>query len=303
MNKLVLLIFLAAFGATTATGQTSGAIPTSNAQWRETYITIAGPQTWYTVICGDTTIHQQTWSKMHIVNADTNLQVVWSIYRGALRSEGQKAWYIPAETTDSLLLYDFALEAGDTFELEQTGSGGVDKLVVDYTEELLIGGKLRKVIHFEPIPWTYEDELWMEGIGSNRGLLNRGSGQGPDYGTYLSCFRHNDELINFSQQPCEFPDIPECPFTNTTEPEFPLVKVFITPNPASSQVVVSVSESDTPEWDVRIHDVSGKLVEKRTTPLPLSINVSEWPAGAYLVSVKSTTKTTHAASRLFVVQH
>jgi len=303
MKKYLFFLLFAAFGATTLAGQNAPVIPVENAQWKELYITIAGPQTRFTVICGDTLIGQQTWSKVHLVSTDTNLQVVWSIYQGALRSDETKAWFIPAETTDTILLYDFTLEAGDTFELVQPWSTWVDKIVVDFTEELLIGGKLRKVIHFEPIPWAYEDEFWMGGIGSNRGLLNRGTGQGPDYGTYLACFRHNDELINFSQQPCLFPDLPECPFSGVGESDKPAISIYVNPNPANTEAVISVSESGVPDWEVKIFNVDGKLIHREETTLPLSLRVDEWPAGVYLLSVKSTGNNSIQSSRLFVVQH
>ncbi len=303
MKKFLLFILFAAFGAMAGLAQNTPAIPTENAQWKELHITIAGPLTVYEVICGDTTINQQTWSKVHLVSTDSNLQVVWSIYQGALRSDQTKTWFIPAETSGPILLYDFELEAGDTFELVQPGSGGMEKLLVDFTEELLIGSKLRKVIHFEPVPWASDEEYWMQGIGSNRGLLNRGSGQGPDYGTALSCFRHNDELVNFSQQACDFPAIPECPFSGTSAPVKPAVRLYVNPNPANAQVEINVSESGATDWEVNIYDVNGKLLQRKVSAMPTSLGVNEWPAGVYLISVKSTADATLEAHRLFVVQH
>ncbi len=304
MKNFLLLMLFAAFGAIKGSGQNSDVLPLDNAQWKELHITIGGPVVRYSVICGDTTINQQRWSKVKMVSTDTNLQVLWSIYMGALRNEGQKTWYIPAESTDSILLYDFALEDGDTFQLAQPGSSWMEKMVVDYTEELLIGDKLRKVIHFEPLPWAYEEEHWMEGIGSNRGLLNRGTGQGPDYGTYLSCFRHNDELINFSQLPCEFPNIPECPYTAVEEPAKPPVQLFVSPNPVSDQFFIDVSGYADREWYLEVFDLNGRqMVMRPSVTFPFTLTAEEWPAGAYVLLVTAKWKSSLQAARLVVVQH
>lgn len=301
MKKLLLVASLVTHFFGSAICQTNSVIPTENAQWKELHITIAGPKVRYTVLCGDTTINQQLWSKAYMVSVDTNLQVDWSIYRGALRIEGQKVYLIPTETSDPILLYDFDLEAGDTFDLVQPWSNWVDKIVVKSTEELLISGKVRKVIHFEPYNWGYEEEYWVEGIGSNLGLLNRGSGQGPDYGTYLSCFRHNDELINITQQPCEFPEIPECPFLSNNNHGKANVHLYLTPNPANETVTLSSSEADSTPWNLKVHDIAGKLIlERKEVELPLKLDISDWQDGTYLFTVKLNGKTTMQGTTMLV---
>lgn len=303
MKEKFFSLVIAACGTTIALGQNTSAIPTENAQWLEMYITFAGPKIWYTTLCGDTTIHQQNWSKVYLVSTDTNQQVMWSIYKGALRSEGKKSWFIPAETSDTVLLYDFDLEAGDTFTLTHPLSTFTEKIVVDFTEEVFIGNALRKVIHFESYPWGYEHEYWVEGIGSNLGLLNRGSGQGPDYGSYLLCFGSANEVVNFSQTPCVFADVPGCPFSSTDEPQNPIVWLFVNPNPANGQAVIDVSANATNDWSLQVFDAHGKSILKRDVEFPAVIQTEEWPAGTYLIVVVNKNAKSVQGSRLLVVQH
>ncbi len=302
MPRLLLSVALALSGCLASFGQTTQAIPTENAWWKEYHITIAGPMLHYIAVCGDTLLDDTHWSKVFDVQVDSSLQITGSTYLGAIRSDEMRAWFIPSDSNQALLLYDFSLQAGDSIELHfPYFEPSVRK--VDSTGTIVLGGKTRKVIYFDTPMWGYGLESWIEGIGSNLGLLNRGLLQGPDFGFSLACFRHGDELIGFFQDPCDFPGGAVCMSAGTGNPALPHFQLLLFPNPASDWVRIELSEPVQSDWLLQVFDAHGKsILERKGSGSSTSFQTMDWPAGTYYVSITTLGKHSISSAVPFVLQ-
>lgn len=76
---------------------------------------------------------------------------------GCIRQEGQKVFYLPINSSQEKLYFDFSLEKGDTFILDEIIR------TVTSTGTMLINGKSHKTIMLES---GNVEECWVEGIGS-----------------------------------------------------------------------------------------------------------------------------------------
>ncbi len=112
----------------------------------------------------DTTIYGKRYKK---------LKVCGESYRGAIRPAGQKVYFVPPNSNFEQLLYDFSLTAGQVISnvyLEDHHGNGLPSTVnleVELVDDVMIGGKLRKRIHFKGANGGH----WVEGVGCVQGLL------------------------------------------------------------------------------------------------------------------------------------
>ncbi len=99
-------------------------------------------------------------------------------------SEDRKVWFrnppeneLQPPDTGDLLLYDFAVRAGDTIP-GNSPFINAEYLIVSEVDSIPLEGQWRRRIHFQ----VYEHMEWIEGIGSERGLLF-GAGDQPTDGS------------------------------------------------------------------------------------------------------------------------
>jgi hypothetical protein len=136
------------------------------------------------------------------LNASDSLQQEW-IYEGTIREDtiNKQVFYKYGEIEG--LIYDFSLEVGDTVQVDnQYFNYHVVSLVVDSIDMVDVNGIIRKRFFLFGIqnpmmdPY-YPDEIWIEGIGSNFGIMYSGAGVfGWGGGTVkLLCASQNDNTI------------------------------------------------------------------------------------------------------------
>lgn len=150
-----------------------------NKQWN-VYLEVfgVGGVSHYTEIystIGDTLVNQTTYKKLYY-SPDSLLS---KIYKGALREDNQKIFYLNNFGEEGLL-YDFSLETNDTAYVVANMEYGYDSLmvVVDSVDYIEINGIERKILWIHnDISWEPID-YWMEGLGSNNGPLN----------TFIHCY-------------------------------------------------------------------------------------------------------------------
>ena len=180
----------------------------------------------------------QPWWDAHNIN--DSLRVI-----GAIReSSNKKIWFrqfsneFPGgvfQLNTNILLYDFGLQVGDTFRLDSTTWAIVQS--IDSIQ--LLSGEWRKTFFFSPLGWA--TSFWIEGIGSNAGLLANyffPFESGPD----LICYHKDEELLYESFEIYPYPNMTcdslllgiENP--NTAEATFE-----ISPNPSSDFLSINFS--------------------------------------------------------------
>jgi hypothetical protein len=256
--------------------------PTNNASWQGTTLTLVGPQPFQEVLCGDTLINGQVYSQFwaKASNADSLL------YRVAIRVNGPRVWYIEADSTEERLLYDFSLETGDDITLPYVGLPGEATLKVASVAYVSQGNETRKVINFVPIMGI--QEVWVEGVGSLFGPLNRGFIALDAY-SELACQRLGGS-ISYSTgnaQACDF--IYECLLTSTDETDRTLdIQVF----PTVSEGQVQLQFAGHQQLDVVLYSAVGRRVWQQAglNPGQHTLDFGHLPKGMYVLALSASNK-------------
>lgn len=210
-------------------------------------------------------------------------------YIGALRENTtlRRVYFLPAGETEESLLYDFSLEEGDTL-VGYFSEIVYEPLTITIVDSVLIGSTYRKrwIISVEGSDIEYSIQ-YIESIGGLHGLVE------PDpfffmHGpvTTLTCYSNGDGII--------YPDGDEScmiitDFDNHVAAE-PGIDIF--PNPSYGFITLSYKGSfQAGNSFFRVLDVHGRVIKEQTfTNSQTTISTESWPAGMYLLQVKSETK-------------
>jgi hypothetical protein len=207
-------------------------------------------------LTGDTIISEQTYKKVYL--SEEEITTNWE-YEGGIREEEEKVWYFSKYGNGETILYDFTIEVGDTITyLPQP-------FVVDSINYREINGEDRKhfYLSYLEIPYT---EFWIEGIGSNYGILSSGGGMGIGGWTWFLCMSENGELIYMN------PNYNSCHLISTGIEEMNNSIIQVYPNPTHDKIKIKNTENIKIE-SISIIDLKGKkIIEfgKNQTDLDLS---------------------------------
>ena len=245
--------------------------PESDAIWKEEYITIAGPFSRHFGLCGDTLINGTTYNQLVEFQLDTDGVVVGKTFNMAIRTEGAKVWALPDGFTIEVLLYDFNLQANEQILLLDLSSGSQLTRTVDSVKVENIAGADRRVIYFKPNLPGETGEFWVQGFGSNYGVLWRAYLPGADLGFALLCFQHDDEYLNLTAIECFLPELPDCGTVNAsgTPAETVPLKLTAFPNPGGNEISFAVNQSwSLGDYNLKIYAANGKLLKTVEQVLP-----------------------------------
>ena len=216
-------------------------------------------------LSGDTLINEVRFTKvMETLNGEGSPYQV-----ALLREEDGKVWKTYNGISE-ILLYDFTANVGDSLVC-----GYGDYFVLDSISIEQIGGVDRKKFWFgleydftgEP----YAMETWIEGIGSDLGLLYCGSYYFCGGYYRALCFHQDGELI------WQNPEYDACVITSVEEINDKVISVY--PNPAMEKVTIDGVEAA----EVKVYNAIGQRVKMvRGTN---EINVSGLPEGVYLLRI------------------
>ena len=161
-------------------------------------------RSYYTKITSDTTLNNMQYRK--VMNTSDPLMINWSL-AGFIREVDQKVFYKKKNVSAECLLYDFGCSVGDTLNLN-CSCGEDSKFIVDSINYKSVMGVERKHIYvtyllsgidtiFGDINNAFVVEYWIEGIGSNGGILNGGGSLNcfTGGGTGLLCCSEDDKII------------------------------------------------------------------------------------------------------------
>ena len=186
-----------------------------------------------------------------------------------LREEDGKVWETYNGNSE-ILLYDFTANVGDSLVC-----GYGDYFVLDSISIEQIGGVDRKKFWFgleydftgEP----YAMETWIEGIGSDLGLLYCGSYYFCGGYYRALCFHQDGELI------WQNPEYDACVITSVEEINDKVISVY--PNPAMEIVTIDGVEAA----EVQVYNALGQLV--KTVRDANEIPVAGLAEGVYLLRI------------------
>ena len=194
-------------------------------------------------LSGDTLINEVRFTKvMETLNGEGSPYQV-----ALLREEDGKVWETYNGNSE-ILLYDFTANVGDSLVC-----GYGDYFVLDSISIEQIGGVDRKKfwfgLEYDFIGEPYAMETWIEGIGSDYGLLYCGSYYFCGGYYRALCFHQDGELI------WQNPEYDACVITSVEEINDKVISVY--PNPAMEKVTIDGVEAA----EVQVYNAFGQLVK------------------------------------------
>lgn len=174
------------------------------------------------------------------------------------------------------LLYDFSLEPGDSICYGESSC----LLLLRISDTILDDGTVRKRYDFQykenGYP-TYEYETWIEGIGSELGLLHPGS-LALVGGTYdLLCYYEDEDLV------WQNPNFNSCYVSTVGLDESEDVSFLsVYPNPATG--IVSI-KGESLRQAVVVNMLGQQVFSVHSKDNELHIDMAKLPAGVYLINI------------------
>jgi len=138
----------------------------------------------YCVNGQDTTIQSNTYTQVFYCG---------DAYKGALRDDNGIVYFVPADSVDEYLLYDFNAQVSQVLEDVYVGNHfGEEFMLQDFTVQQIgteiIGGVSRRVL------WA-DNFRWIEGIGCETGLFMEPWTNISDYEHHLECMSVNGNTL------------------------------------------------------------------------------------------------------------
>ena len=195
----------------------------------------------------------------------------YPIFYTLLREEDGKVWKRYSIAHPETLLYDFTASVGDTLCFGDFGAC----FVLDSISTEQIGGVDRRKfwfgLEYDNLGRPRTQETWVEGIGSDYGLLWSGYWRIPDGWHCLLCFHQYGELV------WENPEYGTCTYDGVEETKESGISIY--PNPTKDRVIVEGIEAA----EVEVYNALGQLV--KTVRRTNEIDVADLVEGVYLVRI------------------
>jgi hypothetical protein len=262
--------------------------PDSGAAWvvHEFFNDGGGPPDWpydqylsvisnYCVNGEDTLISANTYTKINICNGP---------YHGAIRDNGGQVFFVPKDSVNEFLLFDFTVQEGDTIPVSSFYHlmWNTD-IVVDQVDSVLVNGYYRTVV------WVAGwGDAWTEGIGSSIGLFLP-----PQYNNNVSgawagtaCFSHNDTLYNTSGSPM-INGFGTCELNYVGQPEtLKPTAVSVFPNPTGGPVTITIPNLSS-DAVITIADASGRQIYPPVlrSGYTVQIDLADYATGFYVIRI------------------
>lgn len=201
-------------------------------------------------------------------------------YKGAMRADADRVYFVPKDSISEYLLYDFTAQVGDTIEdvyfesyIENTASFG--DVVIFYSNINEIGFTV--INYDEP---HEEQGYWIRNVGARSGLFRApwpllSEGEHRE----LSCFSHNDTIYHndFESGTCAL----DLSILSHAE-----MKIKIYPNPTNDKVTCQLEKYARPDR-ISLVNTLGKEVEASfsNSGSELEIDLSALPDGLYILNL------------------
>ncbi len=247
---------------------------------------------------GDTTInsnllHKYYYSLYRHWGFNTGIPITIKSYEGSLRTDNQRIYYVPKDSTNEILLYDYKLSIGDTIPfgllISQT-----PLIIIDTATILMEDGSQRKqwiLNNYYPHTITY-------GIGTDLGLLPPSSFIDTTYdgGTEFITYCENGNRVYHANNVGGFLHADSCIIVLGINKIQDLSSIFVYPNPCSVGLIhiKQVSKAKKPK-SLQLNNLFGQSVDCTilTYDDETLIDVSNVKNGYYILSltlVDGTTK-------------
>lgn len=174
------------------------------------------------------------------------------------------------------LLYDFTLEVGE--QAEVYGVGMMHTITVSEVSTVIVGGQSRKKITYtETEGWG---GYWIEGIGSNHGIMDAALGFVMDFNPMVNCFYEGNDLAWTNPENTDV----ECDEFLSTE-EFEIQEAVFYPNPAHDRVRFQFPAGSVHKvYRIVLYDVAGRVAFDGNS-VQSEITLLNMASGLYAVQI------------------
>ena len=206
----------------------------------------------------------------------------YPIFYTLLREEDGKVWKRYSIAHPETLLYDFTASVGDTLRIGDFA----EEMVLDSISMVQIGGVDRRKfwfgLEYDGLGNPRAKETWVEGIGSDYGLLWTGYFNVFDGWHCLLCFHQNGELV------WQNPEYNTCTYPYDAVEENKETGISIYPNPGNNTLNICTALQNA---CVEVYDMSGRMIYRQEiTENITAINTTDWTDGTYVWKVVANGK-------------
>jgi hypothetical protein len=237
---------------------------------------------------GDTLINAQSYVKIKKTEIP-NLNDVnsYPTYTGAIRQDtlNKKIYVILLDSTTESILYDFSLQVGDTVNsvLHDLAANcfGFNTETIVSIDSIQVNGNYHRVFHFQGSCTGPNGGSYIEGIGSNFGLLfpNRMD----ETESHLSCLKVNNQTY----YPISTASCALVASINNLEQNS---EFNIFPNPTSKTLTISLPENATTTECILVDNLGKEMKRFSVSGGENLVDVSELENGVYLMRIGSVTQ-------------
>ena len=275
--KRIAILFLVTITTIAVYGQDYFPLVEDNKNWsvlNEIFSFPWEPTTYYTEnykIDGDTIANSVPYKKLF--NSNDVFPAYWNLSYLIREDENKKVWLRELANGAEFLMYDFSIIQGDSV---QVGFEPV-YLYVDSISSIEINGTTRMQYHLSDGESAGYEETWIEGLGSDKGIIWCGTANFVGGWTYLLCVHENNELTYMN------PEYNFCYFVNTDISEETKETVQIYPNPAKNTISISNPEKIKFE-SLTLFNLSGQIVIE-LDPKGTCFDISAVKPGIYFLNI------------------
>ncbi|MDL2228444.1 T9SS type A sorting domain-containing protein [Odoribacter sp. OttesenSCG-928-L07] len=244
-------------------------------------------------IDGDTIINEETFQRMYKNDLGFDFQSPYNV-EYIKKTDSKVLWY-NQETGDVSILYDFAAEAGDSWEILISHCSLT--IVVDSVTYSDYNGIVKKNLYITDYflngSYSFEGRFFkgkvIEDIGHtvayfpNDGFYYTMCDEILDLGrwsTGIRCYEDNDLFYNFNNYPCD--TLWVVPFGGVNEYDKNDYKVY--PNPTTNILTIEAQDN----VDIIVTDIVGKkIVEMYNCNSVYNLDTSKWHNGIYFINIYS----------------
>jgi hypothetical protein len=221
----------------------------------------------------DTTINAIQYSKLNFCGGN---------YKGGIRDQNGKVYYVPKDSTTEFLLYDFTLNQGDevTYYMESPFSNTMmlDKATVGRVDTTQIDGINRRRI-------SLGAGKWIEGIGNTMGLFSEVSDNVSLYARELYCMSLNNNILIENMQVLANSKAGSCPLNVSIKEEIrDDLNLSVYPNPSTGAFTVLLNNNYA-DYTISVSNMLGEvLIKEKNNSNKIEIDLSGNPQGIYFIS-------------------
>ena len=213
----------------------------------------------------------------------TKLYFCAGAYKGGIRDNNGVVYFMPKDSINEFLVYDFNVTAGTTVNYYWEMSGGYGSMtsdVVSNVSTVVYNGIARKVIQFS-------QASWIEGIGNSMGLFAETWPNVSNWSRELHCMSLNDStLFQSSNGGMLTPSVyGVCDLTlSANEYDITTTQISIYPNPTSGLLLLNTSKTTASYYELT--NVLGETILKsQLMNDKTEVNLSEQKNGIYFLKV------------------